>query len=190
MSIERTKIYELLGTPEAGKTTVFKELQKRNFDSSEIVFVNESAEELPTEIPKGSWEANLWISNQCTKKLLEAYYKRPQKIVVDRGMCDRVFHAYLYFQTGNCTYEQYVSSLNFVKSFEVIGSTKLFVFYVSPEEAIRRRGGEGRIVTYDYIKNFNALTEDFFNKNYYNLPKKFINTTNLSIDEELNEVVF
>ena len=62
MFISKPFMVEFSGTPEAGKTTTIKKLadmlRNRNY---KVMTLKESAESLPAEIPKGTFDANMWM---------------------------------------------------------------------------------------------------------------------------------
>ena len=53
---------EFSGTPEAGKTTTIRTVANMlRAKEYTVEVLTESAEILPNEITKGSWDANLWM---------------------------------------------------------------------------------------------------------------------------------
>lgn len=53
---------EFSGTPEAGKTTAIRVVANMLEEvGCTTLILNESAEKLPKEIPKGIFDANLWM---------------------------------------------------------------------------------------------------------------------------------
>lgn len=84
---------EFTGTPEAGKTTsignVANNLKSMGY---KVAILKESAEKLPKEIPKGSWEANLWMHYQTQAGLLRAKFMEADIVLIDRGLIDSKFY--------------------------------------------------------------------------------------------------
>ena len=60
----------------------------------------------------------------------------------------------------------------------------LIIFKVSIEEALRRRGGEGHIVTRNFLNDYNRLLNTFINS--IKINKSIICTDNMNIEEVLN----
>ena len=84
---------EFTGTPESGKTTTIKNLSNKLISNGyEVTVLQESAERLPTEIPKGTWNANLWMHFQTTAEILRASYIKADIILIDRGLLDSNFY--------------------------------------------------------------------------------------------------
>lgn len=173
-------IVEFTGTPEAGKTTViniiFEDLKKLGYKAK---LYPESAEITPKEFPKGCLEAKLWMNFDTAKNILEAQYLSKYDIVLfDRGAFDRIFWIYL-----DSVYNPEIAVKNsvFNNLFKEYPSDLLVAFYVSIDEAIRRRGGEGRLVTKDFIYNYNTLFQTFISTLETN--KFVLNTTDKTIEE-------
>lgn len=173
-------IVEFTGTPEAGKTTVinilFEDLKKLGY---KVKLYPESAEITPKEFPKGCLEAKLWMNFDTAKNILEAQYLSNYDIVLfDRGVFDRIFWIYL-----DSVYnpEAAVKNSIFNNIFNEYPSDLLVAFYVSIDEAIKRRGGEGRLVTKEFIKNYNILFQTFISTLKTN--KCVVNTTDKTIEE-------
>ena len=66
----RPIMVEFTGTPEAGKTTVIERLQKQLEEQGfKVTVIQESAELVPPEFPKGSWDANVWMRTITHSKI-------------------------------------------------------------------------------------------------------------------------
>ena len=63
----------------------------------------------------------------------------------------------------------------------------LIALMVSPELSIKRRGGEGRLVNTEYVRNYNKLFLDFYDK--IKMRKELIITDKLNI-YEMNCVIY
>lgn len=65
---------EFTGTPEAGKTTAVRsDANKLQSLGYKVSVLQESAENLTSqEIPKGTWDANLWMHYQTQSGLIKA----------------------------------------------------------------------------------------------------------------------
>ena len=147
---------EFTGTPESGKTTAIKNLANKLITNGyEVTVLQESAEKLPIEIPKGSWDANLWMHLQTTSEILRASYLESDIILIDRGLLDSNFYGKKFLWEGIATKEQYEE---FKKQFiEELFPNFLIALTVSPSTAIKRRGGAGRLVNETYISKYNEF---------------------------------
>lgn len=68
-------VIEFTGTPEAGKTTSITNVSNALLSMGyKVSVLRESAEKLPKEIPKGIWDANLWMNHQTQAGLIRAKY--------------------------------------------------------------------------------------------------------------------
>lgn len=178
---------EFLGTPEAGKTTVIKRIEKDLSESINVKTIRESAEIVPNYFPKASIDAHFWMRLKTAQTLLEATLSSEKNdlILVDRGIVDTVFWDYYYGRTGKLTKEQvshantFFTDLNLVPDFIVFLST-------TPEESIRRRGGEGRIVTINFVKDFNNALNSFMEQ--IPQPIYHLDTTCMSKDDVFDAV--
>lgn len=177
----RPYVIEVLGTPEAGKTTTIKEvissLKQKGF---KVKYIQESAEILPAEFTKGSIEAHVWMRLHTAMLILHALVSDNEIILVDRGILDTLFWDSLFFKKGALSKSQLDSVDNFFSNLSLMPNFSI-IFTTSPEEAIIRRGGEGRIVTETFIKNFNDELKSFCDKKIL-IPKLEIDTTNMSIE--------
>lgn len=160
MSRQKPFIVEFTGTPEAGKTTtistIYKQLRSMGY---KVKIYPESAEITPSYIPKGSNDFKLWIDADTFKHILEAIYLEDHDIVIfDRGSIDRIFWIYM------DAIENFELGLE-VAPFGVLAKNYppdlLITLYVSDKESINRRGGEGRIVTRDFVRSYNTLLKRF-----------------------------
>lgn len=176
-------IVEFTGTPEAGKTTVINRLYDiMSQKGYKVKLYPESAELSKSKFPEVSKDSKLWMNINTLQHLIEAPYQTQYDIILfDRGAIDRLFWIYM----------DSIANFNFALESASIGSfledyppDLLMIFKVSPEEALRRRGGEGHIVTSDFLKDYNHLLDALINSNRIN--KKIISTDNLSIDTVVN----
>lgn len=186
MYVRKPFTVEFTGTPEAGKTTVinivFGKLKERGYN---VKLYRESAETTPKEFPKGCLEAKLWMNFETAKHILETQYLLDYDIVLfDRGSYDRRFWTCIDIANNSediCK----VSVLD--QFFKEHSSNLLMAFYVSIDEAIKRRGGEGRIVTKEFLANYNTLFQDFLETVETN--KFIVDTTNKTIKEVVEIVI-
>lgn len=96
------------------------------------------------------------------QSILVSTFSKADIVIADRGILDALFMNYLYFKQGKLSKAQ----LDALQTFfiELFPKPDLAIaFLTTPEEAIARRGGEGRIVTKDYIKSHNEAFINFCN---------------------------
>lgn len=180
MNLRKPFIVEFTGTPEAGKTTVIKHLHKRLIDLGYKVKVYpESAEYSTSFFPKGCIEAKLWINFDITKHVLEAPFQSDYDIILfDRGAIDNIFWMYL-----DSVYNPNVASKSCVLK-DILTDYYpdfLITLNISVEETIKRRGGEGRLVTKEFVTIYNRLFKCFIDS--LQISKLNISTENKSIEE-------
>jgi len=176
----RPYVVEFSGTPEAGKTTTIKNLIPIISDrlNCKIGFVQESAELLPNTFVKGSFEATVWMREKTFSSLsLQLSNPLNDIIILDRGCIDQNFFNYKFYTEGLCTKDEYEFRLKRDLRQDFFPNLCI-VLKTSPEESIRRRGGEGRLVTISWVKNYNILLDDFFSR----FQKIFTTTTFFTLD--------
>ena len=164
---------EFSGTPEAGKTTTINTVANimRNANYRVIV-LRESAESLPDEIAKGTFQANMWMHFITQAGLLKAVHADADIALIDRGIVDSEFYGQKFLLEGGCSKDEYEE---FERTFLQCLKPDLFItLMVTPEEAIKRRGGEGRLVNREYVRKYNEAYLKYFRKVQY--PKDLINT--------------
>lgn len=169
---------EFTGTPEAGKTTTIKNVSNKLKDQGySVAVLHESAESLPDEIPKGTWDANLWMHYQTLSGIVRARYFQTDIVLIDRGLVDSSFYGKKFLWKGECSEEQYKK---FREQFiDDLFPNFLIALTVSPRVAIRRRGGEGHLVTKDYIRDYNQLFMRYYSE--LDCKKVLINTGELNV---------
>ena len=101
-------IVEFSGTLEAGKTTSIRTIANmlRN-DGYKVLELQESAELLPKEFKKGTFESNMWMHFITQAGLLKALYSDTDIVLVDRGYFDSKFYGYKFYKEGMCNKEEY-----------------------------------------------------------------------------------
>ena len=145
MLMSRPFMVEFSGTPEEGKTTTINAvadmLRKNDYKT---IILKESAESLPSEIPKGTFDANMWMHFITQSGLISALYSKADIVLIDRGIIDSEFYGQKFLNDGLCTKAKYDE---FKKMFLQHLKPNLFIaLMVTPEESVKRRGGEGRLV--------------------------------------------
>lgn len=184
--MRRPFMVEFTGTPEAGKTTAIKNVANKLITAGyKVVTLQESAEKLPSEIPKGSWNANLWMHLQTTAEILRASYVDADIILLDRGLIDSDFYGKKFLWENEIKEKQY---RQFKKQFiDELFPDFLVACIVSPETAIKRRGGAGRLVNERYIRRYNELFRRYYDEIV--CRKAVIDTGSLSV-YEMNDQIF
>lgn len=185
MNTRKPYIVEFTGTPEAGKTTVINIIHETLLQMGyKVKKYPESAEKTPKIFPKNALESKLWMNFDTAKHILEAPFLTDYDIVIfDRGSLDRIFWLYL-DSVYNPEFVYKVAS-----STEILNEYPpdlLIALYVSESESIRRRGGEGRIVTRDFVTSYNRLLKSFINS--LGIDKVVVSTDNKPIEEVVKTV--
>lgn len=179
---------EFLGTPEAGKTTTIHRLEEKLSETFNVSIIQESAEIVPASFPKGCIEAHFWMRLNTAKTVLEKQFSNDSDILlIDRGLIDTLFWDYYFGKTKQLTPEEVIHTNNFFKSIGIHFPDLVVFLSTTPEEAILRRGGEGRIVTLDFLKHYNSLLNHFINT--ISVPVFHLDTTGLSTDLVLRNVI-
>lgn len=182
-------IVEFTGTPEAGKTTSIKQIIPilESDYQMKITYIRESAEVTPSVIPKGSFAANFWMRTHTFQNLLESIYDNPNGlIIVDRGLIDGQLFNRIFYLEGKCTVDEF-KSLRALVSYKDLFPDLLIHLKTTPEESIRRRGGEGRIVTLNWVKNYNHFFDEFLSS--VSVPVFTLDTTDLPQDKVIELIV-
>lgn len=179
-------IVEFTGTPEAGKTTVINQLYDvLSNEGYKVKLYPESAELSKSLFPKGLKDAKLWTNINTLQNIIEAPFQTKYDIILfDRGSMDRLFWIYMdsikdfNFALQNCS----MGSL-----FQKYPPDLLMIFKVSPKEALKRRGGEGHLVTNDFLMDYNRLLDVFINS--IGINKVIVSTDNQKIDNVVKKVL-
>lgn len=177
---------EFTGTPEAGKTTSIRNVaNKLQNEGYNVAVLEESAEKLPEEIPKGTWDANLWMHYNTQAGILKATYFKVDIVLIDRGLIDSNFYGKKFLWENAVSQEQYQ---NFRKQFmDELLPDFLIALVVEPRIAIQRRGGVGRLVNEKYIESYNKLFMKYYNE--IECPKALIDTAGFDV-YQMNEIIF
>ena len=177
---------EFTGTPEAGKTTSIHNIT--NMLSSKgynVKILRDSAESLPSEIPKGTWQANLWMHYQTQAGILKAQFSKADIVLIDRGLVDSDFYGKKFLWENVYSEEQYTKFRS--QFMNELFPNFVVALTVSVEISIARRGGEGRLVNKEYLKRYNEEFVKYYNE--INISKTIIETSKMSI-ETMNKKIF
>jgi len=181
----RPIMVEFTGTPEAGKTTVIKRLQKKLKEQGfKATVIQESAELVPPEFPKGTWDAHVWMRTITSSKIRHSLYLDTDIVLIDRGAIDAKLMGLKCLNSKQCSIEDFISYMSMFTP--KLDPHYLIVLVANPETALLRRGGPGRIVNLDYVKEYNKLLYDFYET--ITVPKTLIETSLLSIDDVNSQV--
>lgn len=160
----RPYFVEVLGTPEAGKTTAIKGvISSLSGKGYTVQYIREAAEIVPEQLKKGSGEAHIWMSFNVAQNIMTAKFSNADIVLIDRGIQDIIFWNDFHYKIGNLTQEQFNASNAFFKSFDLMPQLTI-ALTTEVEEAIHRRGGEGRIVTKAFLKQYNQAFCEFCNE--------------------------
>ena len=188
MNRQKPFIVEFTGTPEAGKTTILT-LLKQSLESSgfTVKVYPESAEKSKSIFPRDSYgkskfDAKFWMHLETLKNLVEAPYQNYDIILFDRGALDEKF--WINLDACNGDFDDRIIYLS--KLFDDVLPDLLIVLKVSVDESLRRRGGEGHVVTRQFLERYNALLNHFVNS--LKINKDIICTDNMQIDEVVEVV--
>lgn len=185
MRSKKSFMVEFSGTPEAGKSTAIKNASIILENSGyKTMILKESAESLPEEIPKGTFEANLWMHFITQAGILKAEHTNADIVLIDRGIIDSKFYGWKYLKEQKCSLKQYNEFLECC--LKRINPDLFLAFSVSPNTAMLRRGGEGRLINRQYLEKYNQLFMIFFED--INVKKKLIKTDDLEIWQMSNLV--
>ncbi|MBR3002821.1 MAG: hypothetical protein IKF38_04605 [Clostridia bacterium] len=188
--MKRPIVVEFSGLPNSGKTTLLHGL-KEILDQKSVsaVIVQEQAELLPQDIPKGSIEQNLWITLETLQKCMEMCFKPDvDYVLLDRGFYNQYFWVKLY-ASKDSEYSRFM--LNFMDEFAKRYDVKpdfMYVVDVDVEDAIRRRMASGEPVTFSK-KDFLIHYKEEFEKFYKDLENTlYIDTTGMEKQEVVEAV--
>lgn len=179
---------EFLGTPEAGKTTMIQCIHEELSKNMKVSILQESAEIVPSFFPKGSIDAHFWMRLTTARGVLEKKFSSEpyQLILVDREIIDTFFWDY-YYGINNVLSQDKVSHANaFFEDLELLPNLVIFLS-TTPEESIHRRGGEGRIVTLEFVNRFNEALFSFME--HVSIPVYHLDTTQMSKDMVFHNVL-
>ena len=186
MNRQKPFIVEFTGTPEAGKTTTIYLVEQELLNLGYTVKVYpESAEKSKSIFPKAEYaklDSKLWMNLDTLKNLLEAPYQNYDIILFDRGSIDRKFWIKLDSSIG--IWDNRLTNLTL---FDTMLPDLLIVLRVSVNESLRRRGGEGHVVTKSFLETYNSILDVFINS--IGINKDIVCTDNMQIDEVVEVVL-
>ena len=181
---------EFTGLPNSGKTTLIHSLDKTfSKDGFKVKIVREDSETVPKEIPKKTWERNTYITLGQLKSLIHLSFCDFDIIFIDRGFYDALFWANFLNSQGVCSKEESIFMLNVLDGFNRtfnISPDILIVLDSSVEESLRRRNnqvgaGTPLLSKNDLLMAYKTNLLKFYDS--VNTQKKYLDTTNLSVEE-------
>ena len=181
---------EFTGLPNSGKTTLIHSLDKTfSKDGFKVKIVRENSETVPKEIPKKTWERNTYITLGQLKSLIHLSFCDFDIIFIDRGFYDALFWTNFLNSQGVCSKEESIFMLNVLDGFNRtfnISPDILIVLDSSVEESLRRRNnqvgaGTPLLSKNDFLMAYKTNLLKFYDS--VNTQKKYLDTTNLSIEE-------
>lgn len=181
------KIIEFTGIPEAGKTTVIYKLAEE-FKNYKVKIIDEASSKAKEVLKGNVKERTAYIVANIVNDYIEAINDDYDYILIDRGLYDRYFWNYFSYKRGDITYEekQIRDFFTLHKLFDYRVDL-LVVFFVSSDEAIKRRGGEGSFVTQEklalYEKTLKEFLEEFDKTSVFE-----IDTTDKKIIEVVEKI--
>lgn len=154
---------EFTGTPEAGKTTCIAEVKRRlEAEHFKVSCVRESATVIPEDIlTKGSFEAHLVMRLTTVMSIIvSALSEGSDFLLIDRGICDGIFFTRKFIHDNPKWTNECEGLIRLLDSLVFLLPNVSLIFSCSTEESIRRRGGEGKLVTKEFIDNYNQMLEN------------------------------
>lgn len=184
-------VIEFTGTPNSGKTTLIRGLEKELISRNYNVEVKqEDAELVPKNIPKKTWARNSWITFGQLQSLIEVKFSNADIILFDRGYYDALFWTQFLYHQGSCTLDESVTLYKVLKETNAVYNLIpdwLFIIDVSTGVSIERRkkmGGKIVLTNEEFISTYKMELEEFYKGIISNQWR--LNTTTLTIEEVRN----
>lgn len=201
--MKTNKIIEFTGLPNSGKTTLIRRLKEELPKKYGITVQvqREDAEIVPSEIPKKTWDRNVWITFGQLQSIVQAYHSNADIVLLDRGMFDAMFWSKFLLSENTANYEQSRALQDILilmnKKLE-FHPDYLFLINVSVQESICRRAqieGPSVYSKPDFLNNYQEKFFEVF-KSYIEgsgkknspIPSFYYDTTNMSTNEVFEKV--
>lgn len=202
--MKTSTIIEFTGMPNSGKTTLIRrlseELPKKHGLTVQVQ--REDAEIVPPEIPKKTWDRNVWITFGQLQSIVQAHHSNSDIVLLDRGLFNAVFWAEFMFSQTIATYEQSNGMQNILmQMFQNLQfhPDYLFLIDVSVAESLRRHALVENGSVYSKPDFLNSYRNKFFRffKDYIEgneeyqiipMPSFYLNTTDMNSDEVFKNV--
>lgn len=107
-------IIEVLGTPNAGKTSAiqtFEKILKRNGVKHKIIYEAASRCKIKNKL---SPDFNLWTLSETIKQLLEVYSGNYDIVICERGLLDTICWCELYYQDNIISKDEHQKLLDYI----------------------------------------------------------------------------
>ena len=188
-------VVEVFGTPNSGKSTAIRELEKTLKDKKiKYKIIYEVASQCGIK-NKLSLEFNLWTLNETLKQLIETVSGDYDIVICERGLIDTICWCELYLQNNLMTSDEYRKIVDYILLERFVGQIKCeFIFKCSDKTSLQREKNNGANGIMGTIKNENVLSKynsclDRIIEKYGDVFKSIvvIDTDNLS-QKAINEI--
>lgn len=153
-------IVEVLGTPNAGKTSAiqtFEKVLKRNGIKYKIIYEAASRCKIKNKL---SPEFNLWTLSETIKQLLEVYSGNCDIVICERGLLDAICWCELYYQDNQINKEEYYKLLDYILLKRFIGHINCcYIMECSIEVSLERENLSGLLEVTGTIMNEEVLSK-------------------------------
>lgn len=173
---------EFTGTPEAGKTTCIQDVTRMlEADNLKVSYVRESAEDIPKSLDRMSFDLHLFMRlNTVMSIIRNSYETQCDILLIDRGILDGIFFTKKFIEDKPDWACECNGLITMLDSLNFLLPSVSLILSCSPKVAIERKGGEGRIVTHEFIANYNKLLQNtYFSSQVvcYRIDTSYLTTT-------------
>lgn len=193
------KVIEFTGIPNSGKTTLIHRIKRelpKNYGIT-VQVQREDAEIVPVEIPKKTWDRNVWITFGQLQSIVQAYHSPADIVLLDRGLFDAMFWAKFMLDQNTATSKQsegVISILDQMYKNLDFYPDYLFLIDTSVEEALRRRAlmeGSSVYSKPDFLNQYHKMFFEVFKDYIWEndarkivpVPSFYYDTTNMNADK-------
>ena len=153
-------IIEVLGTPNAGKTSAlqtFEKVLRRSGIKHKICYEPASRCKIKEKL---SASFNIWTFSETLKTLLEIQNSNYDLVVFERGLVDTICWLNLYYKEKLITKDEYTDITNYILLDRFIKNIDCcYIMHCSVETSIKREGLDGLLDVYGTVINENTLTK-------------------------------
>lgn len=182
------KIFEVLGTPDSGKTTALKSLSsllKEMNIPSEFIIETRGKDLFPKSM-RGSLDYNIMVGAITCSRIQETLsHTNAEIVLVDKGYVDYLFWVQYYLASGKCTKKEADEASNLYGDMGVVPN-RIIGFTCSPEVAAIRCKDPVETRTVQVSKHNDAFLA-FFNS-WNRTQKSLIDTSFMTKSEVLGEL--
>lgn len=153
---------EFTGTPEAGKTTCIQDVSRMlEADNLKVAYIHESAEDIPKSLDRMSFDLHLYMRLNTVMSIIRNSHEiECDVLLIDRGILDGIFFTKKLLEDKPYLKQECNGLITMLESLDFLLPSVSLLLSCSPEVAIKRKGGEGRIVTREFIENYNKLLQN------------------------------